>query len=97
MESLEHCLSSLILYNAATSFIPFGVLVLAQQELDKFTQLTNMFPPLVFQFFVMTSLIWLTAEEAAKNKAKVLSLYRQLLRSTKLLISSVLASMLFPR
>ncbi|CAF1902824.1 unnamed protein product [Brassica oleracea var. botrytis] len=51
MESLEHCLSSLILYNAATSFIPFGVLVLAQQELDKFTQLTNMFPPLVFQFF----------------------------------------------
>ncbi|KAL1206965.1 hypothetical protein V5N11_005589 [Cardamine amara subsp. amara] len=29
----------------------------------------------------MTSLIWLTAEEAAKNRGKVLSLYRQLLRS----------------
>ncbi|CAF2189580.1 unnamed protein product [Brassica rapa subsp. narinosa] len=30
---------------------------------------------------VMTSLLWLTAEEAAKNRGKVLSLYRQLLRS----------------
>ncbi|AAF06043.1 EST gb/T44882 comes from this gene, partial [Arabidopsis thaliana] len=29
----------------------------------------------------MKSLIWLTAEEAAKNRGKVLSLYRQLLRS----------------
>ncbi|KAF3518406.1 hypothetical protein DY000_02063215 [Brassica cretica] len=29
----------------------------------------------------MTSLLWLTAEEAAKNRGKVLSLYRQLLRS----------------
>lgn len=31
--------------------------------------------------FVMTSLIWLTAQEAAKNRGKVLSLYRQILRS----------------
>ncbi|CAN6933942.1 unnamed protein product [Brassica oleracea] len=30
---------------------------------------------------IMTSLLWLTAEEAAKNRGKVLSLYRQLLRS----------------
>ncbi|XP_010553831.1 PREDICTED: uncharacterized protein LOC104823802 [Tarenaya hassleriana] len=29
----------------------------------------------------MKSLIWLTAEEAAKNRGRVLSLYRQILRS----------------
>ncbi|KAL0807144.1 hypothetical protein YC2023_079677 [Brassica napus] len=40
----------------------------------------------------MTSLLWLTAEEAAKNRGKVLSLYRQLLRSINLLQSHLLAS-----